>query len=83
MKGRKLLLNIPSKDFGKIENLVKTGEFTTRSDLIRFALKQFLYSKERMKEFNRITAKLQKQTKKMGLTKEDVLKEIEEIRGKS
>jgi len=83
MKGRKLLLNIPSKDFGKIENLVKTGEFTTRSDLIRFALKQFLYSKERMKEFNRITTKLQKQTKKMGLTKEDVLKEIEEIRGKS
>lgn len=76
----KLLLNVPSKDFDRMETLIKIGEFTTKSDLIRFAIKQLLYSEERMREFDRFSAKLQKQTKRMGLTKKDVLREVEEVK---
>jgi len=83
MKSRtysKLLLNVPSKDFDRMETLIKAGEFTTKSDLIRFAIKQLLYSEERMKEFDRLSTKLQEQTKRMGLTKKDVLREVEEAK---
>lgn len=76
----KLLLNIPVKDLDVMDALVMAGEFTTRSDLIRFAIKRVLYSEERMKEFDRISAKLQKQTKRMGLSRKDVLKEVEDAR---
>lgn len=76
--GKKLLLNMPEKDFRRIESLVTAGEFATRTDAVRFAIKNLLYNEERMKRFEDATRKLQGQTKKMGLTKKDIIKEIEE-----
>jgi len=75
--GQKLLLNLPKNDLKKIDTLIKSGEYTTKSELIRFAIKQFLYSEERMKTFKEMTKKLQEQTKARGMTEKDIDKEVE------
>ena len=74
--GQKILLNLPEKDLKKIDTLVKAGEYATKTELIRFAVKQLLYSQERIKTLEEIAAKLQQQTK----TKKQVEKEIEEAK---
>ena len=71
--GSKLLLNLPEKDSEKIEILVEAGEYASKSEFIRFAIKQALYSEERIGELKAITSKLQKQPK----TKKQVKDEIE------
>ena len=78
--GQKMLLNLPEKDLKKIETLVKTGEFATKTEFIRFAVKQLLYSQERIKTFDEMTTKLQKQTKDKKLTKKDIKREIKEAK---
>lgn len=78
--GQKLLLKLPEKDLKKIETLVKAGEYATKTELIRFAVKQLLYSQERIKTLEEMTAKLQKQTKARKMTRKDIKKEIEEAK---
>jgi len=75
--GQKLLLNLPENDLKKIDTLIKSGDYTTKSELIRFAIKQFLYSEERMKTFKEMTKKLQEQTRARGMTEKDIDKEVE------
>jgi len=62
--GDKLLLNIPDKDSERIRLLVEAGEYASKSEFIRFAIKQALYSEERMGELKSITSKLQKKSRK-------------------
>jgi Arc/MetJ-type ribon-helix-helix transcriptional regulator len=69
----KLLLNIPDKDSERIEILVQAGEYASKSEFIRFAIKQALYSDDRMDELKAISSKLQKQTK----SRKQLKKEIE------
>jgi Arc/MetJ-type ribon-helix-helix transcriptional regulator len=75
--GQKLLLSLPKNDLKKIDALIKSGEYTTKSELIRFAIKQFLYSEERMKTFEEMTKKLQEQTRAKGMTRKDIERDIE------
>jgi Arc/MetJ-type ribon-helix-helix transcriptional regulator len=70
--GSKLLLNLPDKDSERIEMLVEAGEYASKSEFIRFAIKRTLYSEERMGEFKAITSKLQKQTKSRKQVKEEI-----------
>jgi Arc/MetJ-type ribon-helix-helix transcriptional regulator len=70
--GSKLLLNLPDKDSQRIEMLVEAGEYASKSEFIRFAIKQALYSDERMGELRSITSRLQKQTKSRKQVKEEV-----------
>jgi Arc/MetJ-type ribon-helix-helix transcriptional regulator len=70
--GSKLLLNLPDKDSERIEMLVEAGEYASKSEFIRFAIKQALYSDERMGELRSITSRLQKQTKSRKQVKEEV-----------
>ncbi len=74
--GSKLLLNLPDKDLERIEILVEAGEYTTKSEFIRFAVKQSLYSEERMGKLEVAVSKLQKQTK----GRKQIEKEIEEAK---
>jgi len=74
--GQKMLLNLPEKDLKKIETLVKTGEYTTKSEFIRFAVKQFLYSPEKVRTLEEMTLKLQKQPK----ARKEIEREIEEVK---
>ncbi|MEM5802975.1 MAG: ribbon-helix-helix domain-containing protein, partial [Candidatus Aenigmatarchaeota archaeon] len=74
--GRKILLNLPEKDLKKIETLVKAGEYATKTEFIRFAVKQLLYSQERIRTLEEMTAKLQKQTKARKMTRKEIEKEI-------
>jgi len=71
--GSKLLLNIPDKDLERIETLVNAGEYATKSEFIRFAVKQLLYGEQRMGKLEVASFKLQKQTK----GRKQVEKEIE------
>jgi Arc/MetJ-type ribon-helix-helix transcriptional regulator len=71
--GSKLLLNIPDKDMERIEILVNAGEYATKSEFIRFAVKQLLYSEQRVGKLEAATSKLQKQTK----SRRQVEREIE------
>ncbi len=71
--GSKLLLNMPDKDLERIETLVNAGEYATKSEFIRFAVKQLLYSEQRIGKLEAATSKLQKQTR----SKKQVEKEIE------
>ena len=70
--GSKLLLNLPEKDSERIEMLVEAGEYATKSEFIRFAIKQALYSEERIGELKAITSKLQKQTKNRKRVEEEI-----------
>jgi Arc/MetJ-type ribon-helix-helix transcriptional regulator len=71
--GNKLLLNMPDKDMERIETLVRAGEYATKSEFIRFAVKQLLYSEARIGKLAAAASKLQKQTK----SRKQVEKEIE------
>jgi Arc/MetJ-type ribon-helix-helix transcriptional regulator len=74
--GSKLLLNLPEKDLDRIENLTRKGEYTTKNEFIRFAVKQLLYSEERIERLEATASKLQKQTK----SRKQVEREIEEAK---
>ncbi len=78
--GQKILLNLPEKDLEKIESLVKAGEYATKSEVIRYAIKQLIYSEERMKVFNQMAKKLQDQSKARKLNRKDIEKETEEAK---
>jgi len=56
-------MNLPEKDLAKIETLIKAGEYTTKSEFVRFAVKQLLYSEERMTKLETAASGLQRQTK--------------------
>jgi Arc/MetJ-type ribon-helix-helix transcriptional regulator len=77
--GSKLLLNLPEKDSEKIEMLVEAGEYASKSEFIRFAIKQALYSEERIGELKAITSKLQKQTK----NRKQIDEEVEEAKAET
>ena len=57
--GSKMLLSLPERDRERIEELVRAGEYSSKSELIRFAIKEFLYSEERMGKLRAATSKLQ------------------------
>jgi Arc/MetJ-type ribon-helix-helix transcriptional regulator len=71
--GSKLLLNIPDKDLERIETLVNAGEYATKSEFIRFAVKQLLYSEQRIGKLEAGASMLQKRTR----SRKQVEKEIE------
>ncbi|MGH9918469.1 MAG: ribbon-helix-helix domain-containing protein [Nitrososphaerales archaeon] len=77
--GSKLLLNLPDKDLERIENLVKAGEYATKSEFIRFAVKQQLYSEDRVGRLEAATSKLQKQTR----SRKQVEKETEDAKAET
>ncbi len=77
--GSKLLLNIPEKDLARIETLIKAGEYTTKNEFVRFAVKQLLYSEERLTRFETAASRLQKQTR----SKRQVEREIEEAKSET
>lgn len=68
----KLLLNLPEKDSERIEMLVEAGEYASKSEFIRFAIKQALYSDERIGELKAITSRLQKQTRSTKQVKDEI-----------
>jgi len=79
MASSKLLVNMPEKDLERIETLVKSGEYATKSEFIRFAVKQLLYSEGRMGKLEASTSKLQKGTK----SRKQVEREIEEAKART
>ena len=54
-----MLLSLPERDRERIEALVRAGEYSSKSELIRFAIKEFLYGEERMGKLRTATSKLQ------------------------
>ena len=52
--------------------LVEAGEYASKSEFIRSAIKQALYSEERIGELKTITSKLQRQTKSRKQVKEEI-----------
>ena len=78
--GSKLLLSLPEKDLARIETLVRSGEYATKSEFIRFAVKQLLYSDERMGKLRTATSKLQKQTRSRKQVEEEIEEAKEETR---
>ena len=77
--GSKLLLNIPEKDLERIETLVGAGEYATKSEFIRFAVKQLLYSDERMGRLGAVASRLQRQTK----SRRQIRREVEEAKAET
>ena len=63
MASSKLLVNMPKKDLERIETLVKAGEYATKSEFIRFAVKQLLYSEDRMGKLEAASSDLRKGTR--------------------
>ncbi|MDG7008414.1 MAG: hypothetical protein JRN06_09275 [Nitrososphaerota archaeon] len=55
---------------------MKAGEYATKSEFIRFAVKQLLYSEGRMGKLEAASSKLQKGTKR----RKQVEREIEEVK---
>jgi Arc/MetJ-type ribon-helix-helix transcriptional regulator len=70
--GSKLLLNIPDRDSERIRMLVEAGEYASKSEFIRFAIKQTLYSDERIGGLKAVSSRLQKQTKNRRQVEEEV-----------
>jgi Arc/MetJ-type ribon-helix-helix transcriptional regulator len=68
-----------AKDLARIENLIKAGEYTTKNEFIRFAVKQLLYGEERMTKLEAVASELQRQTK----GREQVKEEIEEAKAET
>jgi Arc/MetJ-type ribon-helix-helix transcriptional regulator len=77
--GSKLLLSLPEKDLERIENLVRMGEYSTKSEFIRFAVKQLLYSEERIGDLRTASSKLQGQTR----DRKQIEKEVEEAKAET
>jgi len=77
--GSKLLLNMPEKDLERIETLVKAGEYATKSEFIRFAVKQLLYSDERMGRFREVASNLQRRTR----SRKQIRREVEEAKAET
>lgn len=71
--GSKLLLNLPERDLARIETLIKEGEYTTKNEFVRFAVKQLLYSEERVTRLETAASGLQRQTK----SRKQVAREVE------
>lgn len=67
-----MLLNLPDKDSERIEMLVEAGEYASKSEFIRSAIKQALYSDERIGELKAITSRLQKQTRSRKQVKDEI-----------
>ena len=78
--GEKMLVNLPEKDMQRIETLVTRGEFETKTEVVRFAVKQLLYTEERMKAFEDVSRRLQRQTAARGIGRKGVAEEIEEAK---
>ncbi len=70
--GSKLLLNLPDKDSDRIAMLVEAREYATKSEFIRFAIKQALYNEQRIGELKAVTSNLQKQTKSRKQVEEEI-----------
>ncbi len=79
-KTEKMLLNIPLNDLKEIDRLLISGKYSTKSEVVRTALKEFLYSKERMEKFDDFAKEVQARVKELKLTKEDIDKAIEEAK---
>ena len=79
MTSSKLLVNMPEKDLERIETLVKAGEYATKSEFIRFAVKQLLYSEDRMGKLKAASSTLQKGTK----NRKQIEGEIEEAKAET
>ena len=75
-----MLVNLPEKDLERMENLIKTGEFTTKNEFVRFAVKQMLYGEERMAKLEEVASKLQSQTKSRKQVNEEIEEAKEETR---
>ena len=79
MASSKLLVNMPKKDLERIETLVKSGEYATKSEFIRFAVKQLLYTGHRMRKLEAASLKLQKGTR----NRKQVKVEIERVKAEA
>ena len=79
MASSKLLVNMPEKDLERIETLVKAGEYATKSEFIRFAVKQLLYSGDRMRKQEAASSKHQKGTR----NRKQVKVEIERVKAET
>lgn len=77
---RKVLVILPKKDIEEIENEIAEGRYVTKSDFFRMAVKRLLYGEERIRNFERLRAELQRDLKKKKISKSKILKDLEEAK---
>ena len=76
--GNSITARLSDVDIKAIDTLIKVGLFTTRSDFLRMVARKYL--REEVPTVPEIFVRLQKQSKKSGLTRKGMLKEIRKAR---
>jgi Arc/MetJ-type ribon-helix-helix transcriptional regulator len=91
-KSEKMLLSIPSKDASMIQSLVSSGRYSTKSEVVREALRKFLYGsweprawdaaemKRRTDNFIRFSNEVRAKIKEKGYTRKDLDRMLEEAK---
>jgi len=85
-KNEKLLLSIPGKDARALKELISSGEYSTKSEALRAALKAFLYERSageerrRLKRLDRFFEEVDAKVKEKGYTRKDLDRMLEEAK---
>lgn len=91
-KKEKILLNIPSADAREMDRLVSSGEYSTKSEVVRTALRLLLYGKEappekrtreeeeRWRNFEALCEAVQAKVKEKGYTRKDIDRFVKEVK---
>jgi Arc/MetJ-type ribon-helix-helix transcriptional regulator len=77
---RKVLVILPKKDIEGIESEIAEGRYVTKSDCFRLAVKRLLYSDERISNFERLRAELQRDLKKKRISKSKIQEDLNEAK---
>lgn len=72
MKMRTIQARVPEKLYEKVEERIESGLYASISEVVREALRKF--TAEQSREFLRIL------TKRVGITKREMLKELDRVR---
>ncbi len=78
MNTKTVNISLPSELMGKLDRVAKE-RVSNRSELIREAVRSYLSRRER---WEALFAVGRRQAKKLGLTEDDVVQAVREIRGK-
>jgi Arc/MetJ-type ribon-helix-helix transcriptional regulator len=86
VKNEKMLLSIPPRDVRAIDELVSSGRFATKSEVVRTALKEFLYEKpldegrRDIRKFEEFRKEVQAKIKEKGYIRKDLDRFLEEAK---
>ncbi len=67
---------LPANDVRSIDAIVASGEYATRTEVVRVALKRLLYSEERLQRMEAAFTLVEKRLRKLGLKPEQMLSEF-------